>query len=42
MLPEAGGVTGLRDLQEAIQERTKGKARLSDAEVRATIDEGRL
>jgi prevent-host-death family protein len=50
MVPEGGrnladvrlGVTGLREVQEAIQKRTKGKAGLSDAEVRAAIDEGRL
>jgi prevent-host-death family protein len=50
MVPEGGrnleairlGVTGLRHLQEAIEERTKGKARLSDVEVRAAIDDGRL
>jgi prevent-host-death family protein len=50
MVPEGGrnlaeirlGVTELRKLQEAIQKRTKGKAELSDADVRAAIDEGRL
>jgi prevent-host-death family protein len=50
MVPEGGrnlaeirlGVTGLRDVQEAIQKRSKGKAALSEAEVRAAIDEGRL
>ena len=50
MVPESGrnlaeirqGVTALRQVQEAIQKRTKGKAELSDAEVRAAIDEGRL
>jgi prevent-host-death family protein len=33
-------VQGLRDLQQRIRRRTKGK--LSDREVRAAIDEGRL
>jgi prevent-host-death family protein len=50
MVPEGGrnlaevrkAVAGLREVQEAIQNRTKGKARLSDTEVRAAIDEGRL
>ena len=50
MVPEGGrnleevraGVTALRDLQEAIQKRTRGKSGLSDGEVRAAIDEGRL
>jgi prevent-host-death family protein len=50
MVPEGGrnlaevrkGVTGLRAVQEAILKRTKGKAALSDSEVRAAIDEGRL
>jgi prevent-host-death family protein len=45
MVPEGGrnlaeirrGVTGLRDVQEAIQKRSKGKAALADAEVRAAI-----
>jgi prevent-host-death family protein len=49
MVPEGGrnlsdirlGVTGLREVQEAIEKRTKGKARLSDAQVRAAIEEGR-
>lgn len=50
IVPEGGpnlnnirkGVSALREVQEAIQKRTKGKAPLSDAEVRAAIDEGRL
>ena len=50
MVPEGGrnlaeirmGVTALRQVQEEIQTRCKGKAALSDAEVRAAIDEGRL
>jgi len=50
MVPEGGrnlaeirmGVTGLRQVQEGIQKRSKGKAPLSDAEVRAAIEEGRL
>ena len=50
MVPEGGrnlaevrrGVTGLREVQEAIQKRTKGRAELSDEQVRAAIDEGRL
>jgi prevent-host-death family protein len=50
MVPEGGrnlsdirlGVTGLREVQEAIEKRIKGKARLSDAQVRAAIEEGRL
>ena len=50
MVPEGGrnlaeirmGVTELRQVQEEIQTRCKGKAALSDAEVRAAIDEGRL
>jgi prevent-host-death family protein len=49
MVPEGGrnlsdirlGVTGLREVQEAIEKRTKGKAHLSDAQVRAAIEEGR-
>ena len=49
MVPEGGrnlsdirlGVMGLREVQEAIEKRTKGKARLSDAQVRAAIEEGR-
>jgi prevent-host-death family protein len=49
MVPEGGrnlsdirlGVMGLREVQEAIKKRTKGKARLSDAQVRAAIEEGR-
>lgn len=48
LVPEGGaraddvrrGVQGLRDLQQRIRKRSK--ARLSDAEVRAAIDEGRL
>jgi hypothetical protein len=35
------GVAGLRELQARIQKRTHGKARLSDAEVRVAIGEGR-
>lgn len=35
-------VAGLRQLQQDILRRTHGKAQLSDAEVRAAIDEGRL
>ena len=50
MVPEGGrnlaevrrGVTGLREVQTAIQKRTKGRAELSDEQVRAAIDEGRL
>ncbi len=50
MVPEGGrnlvdirlGVAGLREVQGAIQKRSKGKAHLSDAEVRTAIDEGRL
>ena len=50
MVPEGGrnlqrvrsGVMELRQLQDAIRNRTKGKARLPDAEVRAAIEEGRL
>ena len=50
MVPEGGrnlaevrrGVTGLREVQEMIQKRTKGRAELSDEQVRAAIDEGRL
>ncbi len=50
MVPEGGrnlqgvrsGVLQLRQLQDAIRNRTKGKARLPDAEVRAAIEEGRL
>ena len=50
MVPEGGrnlaevrrGVTGLREVQEAIQKRTQGRAGLSDEQVRAAIDEGRL
>jgi prevent-host-death family protein len=50
IVPEGGpnlndirmGVSALREVQEAIQKRTRGKAPLSDAEVRAAIDEGRL
>ena len=34
-------VAGLRKLQEDILRRTHGEAKLSDAEVRAAIDEGR-
>jgi prevent-host-death family protein len=50
MVPEGGrnlgeirmGVTALRQVQEEIQKRSKGKVALSDAEVRTAIDEGRL
>jgi len=50
IVPEGGrnlsdirmGVTALREVQEAIEKRTKGKAELSDAEVKAAIGEGRL
>ena len=50
MVPEGGrnlrgvraGVMELRQLQDAIGKRTKGKTRLRDAEVRAAIEEGRL
>jgi prevent-host-death family protein len=49
IVPEGGrnladirmGIRRLRDVQEAIRKRTKGKAQLSGAEVRAAIDEGR-
>lgn len=34
-------VAGLRELQRRIVVRTKGRARLSDREVRAAIEEGR-
>lgn len=34
-------VTGLRDLQQAIAARARGKGRLSDAAVRSAMDEGR-
>ena len=34
-------VAGLRELRNEIRDRFKGKAKLSDAEVRAAIDEGR-
>lgn len=34
-------VDGLRELQDRIRNRRKGRAKLSDAEVRAAIDEGR-
>jgi antitoxin (DNA-binding transcriptional repressor) of toxin-antitoxin stability system len=34
-------VSGLRELQQRIARRTTGKAKLSDREVRAAIDEGR-
>lgn len=36
------GVTDLRQLQEQIRARTKGRDSLSDAEVRSAIEEGRL
>jgi prevent-host-death family protein len=50
IVPEGGrnladirlGVTALRVVQAEIQKRTRGKPRLSDAEVKAAIDEGRL
>jgi prevent-host-death family protein len=35
-------VAGLRALQHQIVVRTRGKARLSDLEVRAAVEEGRL
>ena len=35
------GVTALRELQAAILRRTKGRANLSDAEVKSAIEEGR-
>jgi len=35
-------VAGLRELQQAITNRTRGRGRLSDAAVRAAINEGRL
>ena len=49
IVPEGGpnlthirkGIGALREVQEAIHKRTKGKAELSDAEVKAAIDEGR-
>lgn len=34
-------VSGLRELQRQIQSRCKGKARLTDADVRSAIEEGR-
>ena len=34
-------VAGLQELQKQILNRSKGKAKLSDAEVRAAIEEGR-
>jgi prevent-host-death family protein len=34
-------VGGLRELQQRIARRTKGKVRLSDREVRSSIEEGR-
>lgn len=34
-------VAGLRELQDRIRTRGKGRAKLSDAEVRAAIQEGR-
>jgi len=50
MVPEGGrkltivreAVAELSQLQERIRARTKGKASLSDAEVRSAIEEGRL
>ena len=49
MVPEGGrdleavrlGVAALRELQTAIGKRTRNKAVLTDADVRAAIDEGR-
>ena len=35
-------VAGLRSLQQRISARTRGRARLSDRDVRAAIEEGRL
>lgn len=35
-------VASLRQLQEKIRARTKGKGRLSDADVRSAIDQGRM
>ena len=35
-------VAGLRELQRHVVARTRGRARLSDRDVRAAIDEGRL
>jgi len=35
-------VAGLRDLRQRIAARSKGRPRLTDREVRAAIDEGRL
>lgn len=34
-------VAGLRQLRESIRARKKGRAKLTDAEVRAAVDEGR-
>jgi prevent-host-death family protein len=34
-------VAGLEELQQQIRTRTRGKAKLTDAEVRAAIEEGR-
>ena len=50
MVPEGGpnleevrmGVSALKRVQEEILKRTRGKASLTDAEVRTAIDEGRL
>lgn len=50
VVPEGGrnlaevrrAVTGLREIQEAIQRRSRGRIGLSDAEVRSAIDQGRL
>jgi prevent-host-death family protein len=50
MVPEGGrrlgtvrrAVTELKQLQERIRARTKGKGRLSDSDVRSAIEEGRL
>ena len=49
MIPEGGrsleqirqAVGALRELQEGIRTRTNDKAKLSDTEVKAAIDEGR-
>ncbi len=35
------GIAGLRDVQSAIQKRTRGKGKLADSEVRDAIDAGR-
>ena len=49
MVPEGGrqlivvrrGVAQLRQVQERIRARTKGRAALSDADVRSAVEEGR-